>query len=127
VPKRERLLGCLNAFQAELDRERTGLQVFGPFACELFSIAGEAAGKLDPTVRIVERIGKALGWSRQAEEERERGKQRPAPDTERLASPLKRITGPKRLTFDKKIDDEIPFWLGCSCLQCQRSRKHHGY
>ena len=108
VPKRERLLACLNAFQVELDRERTGLQVFGALACELASYASEAAGKLDGVVRVVERIGNALGLSRQAEDERERGKRLPAPDTKQIEPP-KRKPEPRRPVFDKKIDDEIPF------------------
>jgi hypothetical protein len=114
LPKRERLLGCLNVFQIELDRERTGLQVFGALASELASYASEAAGKLDGAVRVVERIGAALGWSRQAEDERERTEQLPAPPERKRIEALqrKRIEPPKRAkptAFDKTIDDEIPF------------------
>jgi hypothetical protein len=108
APKRERLLGCLNAFQVELDRERTGLQVFGVLMCEAASYASEVAGRGEGFLRAVERIGAALGLSRQAEDERERSKQLPAPPERKRIEPPKK-PAPKRPVFDKKIDDEIPF------------------
>jgi hypothetical protein len=100
LPKREVLLGCLNAFVAELDRERTDLQVYGALAAEAANTTDEVASAFAPVIR---RIGKMLGLSREAEDARERAKLLTAAETKRIAGP------PKRPVFDKKIDDEIPF------------------
>jgi hypothetical protein len=82
--------------------------VYGALACEVADHAGEVANRLDPVVRLVERIGAALGLSRRAEDERDRVKRLPAPDTKQIEPP-KRATAPKRPVFEKKLDDEIPF------------------
>jgi hypothetical protein len=86
VAKKDRLFRLINAFQAEIDRERTTFQAFGALMIELCDDVGEAADRLEPAVRIVERIGQALGMSKRAEEH---GKL-PAP------SETKRIEGPHK-------------------------------
>lgn len=104
VPKREVLLGCLNAFMTELDRERTNLQAYGALAAEAANTTDEVASAFAPLLR---RIGKMLGLLREAEEARERAKQLTGTDRKRIESPEKLAS--KRPTFDEKIDDEIPF------------------
>lgn len=80
LSKRERLLACLNAFQAELDQERTDLQKLGALMCEVTNTAEEVVRYVAPKLW---RMASALGTSREAEDERERVKQLSAPDRER--------------------------------------------
>lgn len=107
VPKRDRLLACLSAFQAELDQERTDLQKLGALMCEAANTAEEVVRYVAPKLW---RMASALGLARDAEDERERGKQLTAPsqvNRKRIEPPKKPTL--KRTTFDKKLDDEIPF------------------
>ena len=87
---------------------RTRLQVFGSLLIEAADDFGEAAVKLDPVVRCIERITAALSGARRAEEA-----------TLGLPAPKekKRIEGPKagvrKGNFDRVLDDEIPFEIFC--------------
>ena len=104
VAKKDRLYKRLADFEWEIDRARTRLQVFGSLLIEAADDFGEAAVKLDPVVRCIERITAALSGARRAEEA-----------TLGLPAPKekKRIEGPKagvrKGNFDRVLDDEIPF------------------
>jgi hypothetical protein len=107
VAKKDRLYKRLADFEWELDRTRTRLQVFGSLLIEAADDFGEAAVKLEPVVRGIERITAALSGARRTEEA-----------TQGLPAPKekKRIEGPKAPVrkgnggnFDRVLDDEIPF------------------
>ncbi len=68
VTKKDRLYARINALQEEVDRERTREQAFGALLIEACDDIGEAAKKLEPVVRIIERAGQAIGIAKRAED-----------------------------------------------------------
>lgn len=107
VTKKDALFKRINKLQDEIDRERTGWQAFAGLMIEACDDVGEAAEKLDPVVRLIERVGAALGVAKRAEEAQPRLPPRKEPrKIEPPPAPPKRA---KNGGFDKRIDDEIPF------------------
>ena len=102
VTKKDRLYARINALQDEVDRERTREQAFGALMIEACDDIGEAAKLLEPVVRIIERVGAAIGVAKRAEDAR--------PKLPRPKEP-KRIEArkPAKKSFDKDLDGEIPF------------------
>jgi hypothetical protein len=100
VAKKDKLYRRINALQDEIDRERTGFHAFGALVIEAADDAGEAATRLEPVTRMIERLGAALGLAKRQESP---PSQLPSP------SERKRISGPKKSGFDKALDEEIPF------------------
>jgi hypothetical protein len=102
VTKKDRLFARINALQEEVDRERTREQAFGALMIEACDDIGEAAKKLEPVVRIIERVGRAIGIAKRAENA--------LPLLPRPKEP-KRIEAqkPAKKSFEKGLDDEIPF------------------
>jgi hypothetical protein len=99
--KKERLYDLINAFLAELDRDRTGLQRFGDLMIGLAHIGGEMAKEMEPAWKWAKLIGQVLGARVDAEQNR-------------LPPPPKKIEPPKQRKIEppKKpatIDDDIPF------------------
>jgi hypothetical protein len=98
--KKERLFDLINAFLAELDRDRTGLQRFGDLMIGLAHIGGEMAKEMEPAWKWAKLAGQILGARVDAEQTK-------------LPRPPKKIEGPKRPTAAPKkpatIDDDIPF------------------
>jgi hypothetical protein len=68
IAKKERLFSRINELQEEIDRDRTRYQVFGALLIEACDDIGEAATRLEPVVRMIERVGHALGIAKRAEE-----------------------------------------------------------
>lgn len=97
VAKKDALYKRINALQDEIDRNRTRYQAFAALMIEACDDAGEAAKRLEPVVRLVERVGSALGIAKRTE------------DTQPKLPPReerKRLDPPKR----KKVDlEDIPF------------------
>lgn len=100
VAKKDKLYKRINALQDEIDRERTGFHAFGALVIEAADDAGEAATRLEPVTRMIERMAQAFGLAKRQESP---PSQLPSP------SERKRITGPKQPSFDKAHDEEIPF------------------
>jgi hypothetical protein len=109
VAKKDRLYGRINALQKEIDRERTRYQTFADLLIEAADDAGEAATRLEPVVRLIERVGAALGVAKRGEEAKP--KLPPRQDRKRIEPPKRPFISPKNggRGFDKAIDDEIPF------------------
>jgi hypothetical protein len=109
--KKDRLYSCINALQQEIDRDRTKFEAVGDLFILACQYVAEGAKQLEPAVKLIERVGAAIGIAKQTE------------DTQRrLPPPQKKIThenqsppkpAPKHVNsqkvFDKKTDDEIPF------------------
>lgn len=99
--KREALLNKLAAFEAELARPRTKLEVFAALSIAVATFTDSVS---ETMVRKVERIGRALGLAKDRDAE---NPSLPAPnETKRIEPPAKRLPAPKRRPLD---DDEIPF------------------
>jgi hypothetical protein len=104
--KRDSLLNCLNALQAEVDKERSRYEVFGAFIVEMSGVLGEAAENLEPIRRLVDSVAGLIWGTKHAE----KTKTLPAPE------PRKQIPGPKTAPPKRSrggrrgdMDDEIPF------------------
>lgn len=97
--KRESLFTKLNAFAAEVDRNRTRTEAFYAFAVETARTAREVHDELKPlqqTIdRVLDRIEKAKKWMDELPSWGERKK---------IGGPTKRLPGPQQ-----GLDDEIPF------------------
>lgn len=104
VAKKEALYKRINALQDEIDRDRTRYEAFAALFIEAADDAGEAAKRLEPVVRLIERVGAAIGVAKRSEVSQPKLPPRKEP---------KRIEPPKpngkKNGFDKALDDEIPF------------------
>ncbi len=118
VAKKEALYSRINSLLAEIERTRTRWAAFAALMIEACDDIGQAAKKLEPVVRLIERVGAAIGVAKRAEDAQPR---LPAPKT------AKRIDYDKssgfgasqaadggfgscgKSGFDKALDDEIPF------------------
>lgn len=98
--KKESLLACLNNLQAEVDKDRSGYEIFGAFIIESAGVLGDAAEKLEPIRKIIDSVAGLIWGSKHAEQ------------TQQLQPPGERrqIPPPKtQATRRGDMDDEIPF------------------
>lgn len=102
---RENILKRLNALVIEVDKSRSGLIRFADALIEITAAVGESAEKLEPAVKIMERIGGIFGKARKEGDVKQiSGGEEP-----------KLITGPVKnantgdTTEATDPDDEIPF------------------
>jgi hypothetical protein len=102
MAKKEKLYTRLNALQAEIDRKRTKLEAFGALMIEASGDVGESAKRLEPLVRLVERVGVAIGIAKQTEDAQPR---LPPRKERKQIGKSKSSKGPSEI----KWDDEIPF------------------
>ena len=109
LPRKESLMGKLNIFAAEVDKDRTRFEAFGALIIEAAGVAGKVERKLRPIRKWIDSIANAMHEARALEDARLR---LPAPD-KRIQAPIKQIAPPTRdLRMPPKgidLDDEIPF------------------
>lgn len=103
--KKDRLYSKVEALALEIDRDRTRYQAIAALFIEAADDAGEAASRLEPVVQLVERIGAAIGIAKRAQEDQ--AKLPPPTERKRIEPPKK--AAPRQSSFDKELDDEIPF------------------
>jgi hypothetical protein len=101
--KKERLFDKLNAFIAELDRDRTPLQRFTDVIMALSVMGGDAAEELEPAWKWV-KLGAAILGVRQETEQAKIS----AP-TKKIEGPKPKLPAPKNVRNQASADDEIPF------------------
>lgn len=77
---REPIMRSLNQLQSEIDRNRTRLEVVANTWLQLTSAIGSGAKNLEPAVKLVEKLSKALGKAKHHEIEAEKHPQLPPPD-----------------------------------------------
>jgi hypothetical protein len=109
VTKKDRLYARINDLQEEVDRERTREQAFGALLIEACDDIGEAAKKLEPVVRLIERVGQAFGSAKRAENAQPRLPRPKAQKRIEAQKPAKEAPKPANRSFEKELDDEIPF------------------
>ena len=99
--KREALFNKLNAFEAEVDRNRTRAEAFYAFAVDVARTAREANDELKP---ILKTIDKVFDWIDKAKK---------YTDTLPPWSERKKIEAPKKQLpkpfGNSDLDDEVPF------------------
>lgn len=102
--KKERLFDKINAFTAELDKDRTPLQKFNDIILSLANTGGEAAEELEPAWKWV-KLGAAILGVRQETEQTKL----PTPP-KKLEPPKRQLAPPpKKIGRFESMDDEIPF------------------
>lgn len=101
--KKDRLYTKLNAFLAEVDRDRTRLEVLSDMSIAIAHIGGEVAKELEPVRRLMDSISRLIGRNMDN-----------APAMPRLRKPaIRKLEAPKKDTEQPAkrddMDDEIPF------------------
>lgn len=99
--KKDRLYEKINAFVAELDRERMPLQKFHDVVLGLATIGAEAADKLEPAWKWV-RLGAELLGARLENEQKKL-----PPPVKKIEPPKRQIATPRKTR--QEMDDDIPF------------------
>ena len=99
--KKERLFDKINAFIAELDKDRTLLQKFNDIILSLANTGGEVAEELEPAWKWV-KLGAAILGIRQETEQTKL-----APPPKKIEPPKRQIAPPKKA--HQEMDDDIPF------------------
>jgi hypothetical protein len=97
--KKERLLNKLNAFLAELDRDRTGLQKFTDVILSLANTGGEAANEIEPAWKWAKLAAAILGVRQETEQTRQL-----PPSSKKLEPPKRQLPPPVN-----RNSDHIPF------------------
>jgi hypothetical protein len=114
LPRKEALMSRLNAFAAEVDKDRTRFEAFASLAIEAAGVAGKVEKKLRPIRKWIDSIANVMHEARAVEDGT-----RPrlsAPD-KRIAPPNKQIAPPSGEIWAPEtppkpagdLDDEIPF------------------
>jgi hypothetical protein len=101
--KKERLFDKINAFIAELDKDRTLLQKFNDVVLSLAHTGGEAAEELEPAWKWVKLAAAILGVRQEMEQTK-----LPAPP-KRIEPPKRRLPPPREKVGHFDMNDEIPF------------------
>lgn len=99
--KKERLYNKINAFLAEVDRDRTGFEQLADLTMSLAHLGGEAAKELEPARKLLHTINVFLGRVKEFEDS---GTALPPSGT-----PAQLPAPPKQLPAPKIVDDDIPF------------------
>jgi hypothetical protein len=100
--KKERLFDKINAFIAELDKDRTPLQKFNDIILSLANTGGEVAEELEPAWKWV-KLGAAILGVRQETEQTKL-----APPPKKIEPPKRQIAPPPKKAR-QEMDDDIPF------------------
>jgi hypothetical protein len=103
--KKDRLASRINALGNEIDRDRTRYEVLAALAMEASDDLAGIADRLAPSLANV------VGIFRNSKEAEQEKRQLPAPQTPRqIEAPKRQVaTQKKKNSFDKSLDDEIPF------------------
>ena len=113
LPRKEALMSKLNAFAAEVDKDRTRFEAFAALMIDAAGVVGKVEKKLRPIRGWIDSIAKLLHEARALEDGRLR---LPAPD-KRIEAPRKQIAPPSGKLWAPQepskpggdLDDEIPF------------------
>jgi hypothetical protein len=102
--KKEALMNKLNAFLAEVDRDRTSMQRFQDFIMSLAKTTGDATEELEPTWKWARLIAAIFGTRVDSENAK-----LPAPP-KRIEPPKPKPAPPTRRNGTRhEMDDDIPF------------------
>jgi hypothetical protein len=108
--RKESLLNKLNAFAAEVDRDRTRFEAYGALVIDAADVVAKVEKKLRPVRRWIEGISKLMHEAREIEE---KTAQLPSPN-KRLEPPKRQIPppqkeAPQRPRGGDNFNDDIPF------------------
>jgi len=101
--KKERLFDKINAFIAELDKDRTPLDRFNDVVLSLAHTGGDAAEELEPAWKWVKLAAAILGVRQETEQTK-----LPAPP-KKLKAPKRQLPPPPQKVDRFDMNDEVPF------------------
>ena len=102
--KKEALMNKLNAFLAEVDRDRTSMQRFNDFIMSLAKTTADATEELEPTWKWARLIAAIFGARYDAESAKL------PPPQKKIAPPKPKLPPPRRVNGSRPdMDDDIPF------------------
>jgi hypothetical protein len=104
TPKKERLFDKINAFLAEVDRDRTGWQAFSDLVIAVAHLGGDAARELEPARKLIDSISRLLGRAKEFEDSAPQISSKPTP--RQIPAPRKGLPPPNP---EADTDGEIPF------------------
>lgn len=94
----------LNAFLAEVDRDRTSMQRFNDFILSLAKTTADATEELEPTWKWARLIAAIFGARYDAENAKL------PPPQKKIAPPKPKLPPPRRVNGNPRdMDDDIPF------------------
>jgi hypothetical protein len=102
--KREALFGKLNAFAAEVDRNRTRTESFYAFVIDTGRLARDLETELKPFNELKHTIDRVLDWLDKAREWKDTLP--PWSNRKKVEAPRRQLPGPKG---GSSLDDDIPF------------------
>jgi len=113
LPRKEALMSKLNAFAAEVDRDRTRFEAFGALIIEAAGVAGKVERKLRPIRKWIDSIANVMHEASAVDVIRPR---LPPPDkriqapTAQIAPPSDDLWAPQTPSAKSSdLDDDIPF------------------
>jgi hypothetical protein len=112
LPRKEALMAKLNAFTAEVDRDRTRLEAFGALMIEAAGGLAKVERKLRPIRKWLDSIANVMHEARAHEDSSSRlpppNKRIQAPPKQ-IAPPSDKLWVPKQPKASDVLDDNIPF------------------
>jgi hypothetical protein len=112
IPRKESLMSKLNAFAAEVDKDRTKFEAFGALIIDAAGVAGKAEQKLRPIRKWIDSIANVMHEATAFEN----AQARLIAPSKRIEPPVKQISAPSTGLWDttppdskNDLDDEIPF------------------
>jgi hypothetical protein len=103
--KKDALYNKINAFLAEVDKDRAALAAWSDFSIGVAHTFGEMAKEAEPVRKFIDSISRLLGRAQEIDEKKNTLPSPPTP--KRLEPPKRRLLPPQRKRGD--FDDEIPF------------------
>ncbi|MHC2436335.1 hypothetical protein [Bradyrhizobium sp. USDA 4451] len=104
IGKKETLMNRLNAFLAEVDRDRTSMQRFSDFIMSLAKTTADATEELEPTWKWARLIAAIFGVRYDAENAKL------PPPKKNIEPPKPKLPPPRRANgASRDMDDDIPF------------------
>jgi hypothetical protein len=113
--RKDALMDKLNAFSAEVDRDRTRFEAFGALVIETAAVAGKAERKLRPIRRWLDSIAGVMREARMPDALQNRL----PPPAKRIPAPPKQIAPPSEELWEQNnpsaplssesVEDDIPF------------------
>ncbi|QDP24070.1 hypothetical protein [Bradyrhizobium cosmicum] len=104
IGKKETLMNTLNAFLAEVDRDRTSMQRFSDFMMGLAKTTADATEELEPTWKWARLIAAIFGARYDAENAKL------PPPQKKIESPKPKLPPPRSTNGrNADMDDDIPF------------------
>jgi hypothetical protein len=112
ILRKESLINKLNAFAADVDRDRTKFEAFGALVVEASGIANRVERKLRPIRKWIDSIGGVMREAKTMEDTQHRlpeSAKRIEGSSKQIEPPSGKLWTEQRPPKEKNLDDDIPF------------------